>query len=105
MPHDGQRLGVFLGQEPQPDFAVAGQLVVEADNCLVHLGRHGGLGQAGADFRCDFAGGERFLVLLNGSVGESVPSTCDRLNPIQKESYGEGRRRYKGPPRKYPRSS
>ena len=70
VPHDRQGLGVLLGQEPQLDFALAGQLVVEAHKGLVDLGRHGRFGQPGADFRRDIARSDRFVVLLNASVGQ-----------------------------------
>ncbi len=61
VPHHGQRFRVLLGQQPQCDLAVGGQLVVEADDRLVDLGRHGGFGQTGANFRSNVAGSYRIV--------------------------------------------
>ena len=70
VPHDRQGLGVLLGEQPQLDFALSGQLAVEAHKGLVDLGRDGRLGQPRADLGGDIARSDRFVVLLNASVGQ-----------------------------------
>ena len=53
MPHNGQRLWVFFGQQPERDFPSAGSGTRPHD-LAVDLGGQGRLGQAGANFGGDF---------------------------------------------------
>ena len=46
VPHNPQRLGVLFGEQAKCDFAVRGQLLVEANDGLVYFSSQSGFGQA-----------------------------------------------------------
>ena len=90
MPHDPQGLGIFFGQQPQRHFAVARQRRDGIDRLAIDFGRHGGLGQAGADIGRDVDRPNRFVysrTLPSGSLTLSMREflgenrkTCRRDN-------------------------
>ena len=78
VPHDVQGLRVAAGNQPQGDLAFFGQEGVGADDLAIDLRGHGGLGQAGADFRGDIDGADAAGIFQDLAVGqidfEHVPS-------------------------------
>ena len=70
VPHDGQRFGVLLGEQPQPDFAVVGQRAAQIDLPAVDFGQNGRLRQPGPNFGGHIVGRDRPIELFPTSVGE-----------------------------------
>ena len=71
VPHDGQRFGVFLGEQAQLDFAASRQRRLQVDLPAVDFGQHGRLGQPGADFGGHVVRGDRPIELFPTAVGEN----------------------------------
>ena len=71
VPHDGERLGILLGEQPQANFAAGGQRAVQIDLPAVDFGQHGRLGQTRADRGRHVVGGDRPIELFPAAVGQN----------------------------------
>ena len=70
VPHHGQRLGVFLGDEPQLHFARRRQRTMQIDLFAIDLRQHRRLGEPGPDLGRHVVGRHRPIKLFPTSVGE-----------------------------------
>ena len=106
VPHHVQGLRVAAGNQPQGDLAFLGQEGVRAHDLAIDLGGHGGLGQAGADFRGDIDRADAARVFQDFAIGQvdfkHVPLRETDFIPLNRErirgavSGGRAERRYKG---------
>ena len=101
MPHHGQRLGIFLGEQPQRDAALAGQKGGGADDLAVHFRGQRGLGQARADFGRYIDRANALRVFTDRTVGQSDlehDSPSPFVGWAAAPTARTGRHRYKGCP-------
>ena len=71
VPHDGERFGVLLGEQPQAELRrSSGSGLMQIDLPAVDFGQHGRLGQAGADLGRHVVGRDRSIELFPAAVGK-----------------------------------
>ncbi len=71
VPHDGQRFGIFLREQPQIDFARGRQRAMQIDELAVDFGHDRRLGEPGADFLGDIERGNGAVELFTAAIRQN----------------------------------
>jgi hypothetical protein len=70
MSHDGERFGIFLGEQPKADLAARGKRGMEVDLATIDFGEDCGFCETGADSGGYVVSGDRTIKLFAAAIGQ-----------------------------------